>query len=170
MVSCRGEREWNHRRVNDTPDRDPRPGLVCASGSRPIGSRCPAGGHSGHLDRPGEFREARRRRDRARIWLHRGGACEALAFDSSAKLECEIASRARGQFSSSSCCGMPWSPAPMRTRFDQFGKQMVRTALETRGPVETDAEVPADTAGSTSGSCPIRRAGRCPITSVCSAA
>jgi hypothetical protein len=33
----------------------------------------------------------------------------------------------------------------MRTRFDQFGKQMVRTALETRGPVETDAEVPADT-------------------------
>ena len=35
--------------------------------------------------------------------------------------------------------------APMRTRFDQFGKQMVRTALETRGPVETDAEVPADT-------------------------
>jgi hypothetical protein len=35
--------------------------------------------------------------------------------------------------------------APMRTRFDQFGKQMVRTALETCGPVETDAEVPADT-------------------------
>jgi hypothetical protein len=35
--------------------------------------------------------------------------------------------------------------APMRTRYDQFGKQMVRTALETRGPVETDAEVPADT-------------------------
>jgi hypothetical protein len=35
--------------------------------------------------------------------------------------------------------------APMRTRFDQFGKQMVRTALESRGPVETDAEVPADT-------------------------
>jgi hypothetical protein len=34
---------------------------------------------------------------------------------------------------------------PMRTRFDQFGKQMVRTALETCGPVETDAEVPADT-------------------------
>jgi hypothetical protein len=34
---------------------------------------------------------------------------------------------------------------PMRTRFDQFGKQMVRTALEIRGPVETDAEVPADT-------------------------
>ncbi|MEO7732519.1 MAG: hypothetical protein ABIY55_16240 [Kofleriaceae bacterium] len=33
----------------------------------------------------------------------------------------------------------------MRARFDQFGKQMVRTALETRGPVETDAEVPADT-------------------------
>ena len=33
----------------------------------------------------------------------------------------------------------------MRTRFDQFGKQMVRTALETRGPVETDAEVAADT-------------------------
>lgn len=35
--------------------------------------------------------------------------------------------------------------ALMRTRFDQFGKQMVRTALESRGPVETDAEVPADT-------------------------
>ena len=35
--------------------------------------------------------------------------------------------------------------APMRTRYDQFGKQMVRTALETRGPVETDTEVPADT-------------------------
>jgi hypothetical protein len=35
--------------------------------------------------------------------------------------------------------------APMRTRYDQFGKQMVRTALEPRGPVETDAEVPADT-------------------------
>jgi hypothetical protein len=35
--------------------------------------------------------------------------------------------------------------APMRTRFDQFGKQMVRTALEIRGPVEIDAEVPADT-------------------------
>jgi hypothetical protein len=35
--------------------------------------------------------------------------------------------------------------APMRTRFDQFGKQMVRTALESCGPVETDAEVPADT-------------------------
>ncbi len=33
----------------------------------------------------------------------------------------------------------------MRTRYDQFGKQMVRTALETCGPVETDAEVPADT-------------------------
>jgi hypothetical protein len=34
---------------------------------------------------------------------------------------------------------------PMRTRYDQFGKQMVRTALEPCGPVETDAEVPADT-------------------------
>jgi hypothetical protein len=33
----------------------------------------------------------------------------------------------------------------MRTRFDQFGKQMVRDALAPRGPVETDAEVPADT-------------------------
>jgi len=40
---------------------------------------------------------------------------------------------------------MRWSPALMRTRFDQFGKQMVRTALETCGPVETDAEVAADT-------------------------
>jgi hypothetical protein len=35
--------------------------------------------------------------------------------------------------------------AAMRTRFDQFGKQMVRAALEARGPVETDAEVTADT-------------------------
>ena len=34
---------------------------------------------------------------------------------------------------------------PMRTRFDQFGKQMVRAALEPRGPIETDAEVSADT-------------------------
>jgi hypothetical protein len=33
----------------------------------------------------------------------------------------------------------------MRTRFDQFGKQMVRDALEGRSSVETDAEVPADT-------------------------
>jgi len=33
----------------------------------------------------------------------------------------------------------------MRTRYDQFGKQMVRCALPARGPVETDAEVPADT-------------------------
>jgi hypothetical protein len=33
----------------------------------------------------------------------------------------------------------------MRTRFDQFGKQLVRTAVATCGPVETDAEVPADT-------------------------
>jgi hypothetical protein len=32
----------------------------------------------------------------------------------------------------------------VRTRFDQFGKQMVRTALEIHGSVETDAEVPAD--------------------------
>jgi hypothetical protein len=33
----------------------------------------------------------------------------------------------------------------MRTRFDQFGKQMVRDALEGRCSVEADAEVPADT-------------------------
>jgi hypothetical protein len=33
----------------------------------------------------------------------------------------------------------------MRTPFDQFGKQMVRDALEGRCSVETDAEVPADT-------------------------
>ena len=32
---------------------------------------------------------------------------------------------------------------PMRTRYDQFGKQLVRTALEACGPIETDAEVPA---------------------------
>jgi hypothetical protein len=36
----------------------------------------------------------------------------------------------------------------MRTRFDQFGKQMVRNALETRGRVETDAEVWPTRAGS----------------------
>jgi hypothetical protein len=35
--------------------------------------------------------------------------------------------------------------AAMRTPFDQFGKQMVRDALEGRCAVETDAEVPADT-------------------------
>jgi len=35
--------------------------------------------------------------------------------------------------------------AAMRTRFDQFGKQMVRDALEGLCAVETDAEVPADT-------------------------
>lgn len=33
----------------------------------------------------------------------------------------------------------------MYTRFDQFGKQMVRAALAMRGSIETDAEVPADT-------------------------
>jgi hypothetical protein len=33
----------------------------------------------------------------------------------------------------------------MRTRFDQFGKQLVRSAVAARGSVETDAEVPADT-------------------------
>ena len=33
----------------------------------------------------------------------------------------------------------------MRARFDQCGKQTDRAALTTRGPVETDAEVPADT-------------------------
>jgi hypothetical protein len=32
----------------------------------------------------------------------------------------------------------------MRTRFDQAGKQIVWTALAPHGPVETDAEVPAD--------------------------
>jgi hypothetical protein len=36
-------------------------------------------------------------------------------------------------------------PAWIRTRFDQFGKQMVRSAIAARGSVETDAEVPADT-------------------------
>jgi hypothetical protein len=35
--------------------------------------------------------------------------------------------------------------AAMRTPFDQFGKQMVREAIEGRYSVETDAEVPADT-------------------------
>jgi hypothetical protein len=33
----------------------------------------------------------------------------------------------------------------MRTPYDQLGKQMVRNAVEHCGPVETDAEVPADT-------------------------
>jgi hypothetical protein len=35
--------------------------------------------------------------------------------------------------------------APMRNRYDQFGKQMVRAALEGHCAVETDAEVPAET-------------------------
>jgi len=35
--------------------------------------------------------------------------------------------------------------AQLRTPFDRFGKQMVRAALELRGSVETDAEVPAET-------------------------
>ena len=35
--------------------------------------------------------------------------------------------------------------AVMRARYDWFGKQMVRDALEGRCSVETDAEVPADT-------------------------
>jgi hypothetical protein len=35
--------------------------------------------------------------------------------------------------------------APMRTRYDQFGKQMVRAALEAGGAIETDAEVAVDT-------------------------
>jgi len=51
--------------------------------------------------------------------------------------------------------------APMRTRFDQFGKQMVRTALENRGPVETDAEVAAlDSRKESLGSGLIARAAR----------
>lgn len=33
----------------------------------------------------------------------------------------------------------------MRTRFDQFGKQMIGNGLEDRFQIETDAEVPADT-------------------------
>jgi flagellar biosynthesis/type III secretory pathway protein FliH len=32
-----------------------------------------------------------------------------------------------------------------RTRFDEFGKQLVRAALEDRGSVKIDVEVPADT-------------------------
>ena len=35
--------------------------------------------------------------------------------------------------------------APMRTRYDQLGKQMIRDAIEGHCFVETDAEVPADT-------------------------
>ncbi|MEO7731704.1 MAG: hypothetical protein ABIY55_12080 [Kofleriaceae bacterium] len=60
------------------------------------------------------------------------------------KLMRKIASRVRDRFlrlHAAACHGR----RAMRTRFDQFGKQMVRTALEARGPVETDAEVPADT-------------------------
>ena len=34
---------------------------------------------------------------------------------------------------------------PMRTRYDQFCKQMIRTELEISGLIETDAEVAADT-------------------------
>jgi hypothetical protein len=33
----------------------------------------------------------------------------------------------------------------MRTRYDQLCKQMIRTGLDTSGPIETDAEVAADT-------------------------
>jgi len=40
---------------------------------------------------------------------------------------------------------MPSPPAFTRTRFDRFGKQLVRAAVATCGPVETDAEVPAET-------------------------
>jgi hypothetical protein len=40
---------------------------------------------------------------------------------------------------------MSSTPTWIRTRFDQFGKQLVRNAVATCGPVETDAEVPADT-------------------------
>ena len=43
------------------------------------------------------------------------------------------------------CAARVQGSPPMRTRYDQFGKQMVRTAVIARGPVETDAEVPADT-------------------------
>ena len=35
--------------------------------------------------------------------------------------------------------------APMRTGFDQFGKQMVRTALETCGPPSTITHTPSST-------------------------
>src|SRR5262249_26761550 len=40
---------------------------------------------------------------------------------------------------------VPMMLAPMRNRYDQFGKQMVRAALEGHCAVETDAEVPAET-------------------------
>jgi len=40
---------------------------------------------------------------------------------------------------------MPSTRALPRTRFDLFGKQMVRAAVAACGPVETDAEVHADT-------------------------
>ena len=37
------------------------------------------------------------------------------------------------------------TPTWTRTRFDRFGKELVRSAVAARGAVETDAEVPADT-------------------------
>ena len=40
---------------------------------------------------------------------------------------------------------MSSTPTWIRTRFDQFSKQLVRNAVATSGSVETDAEVPADT-------------------------
>jgi hypothetical protein len=40
---------------------------------------------------------------------------------------------------------VPMLGLAMRNRFDQFGKQMVRTALEGCCTIETDAEVPAET-------------------------
>ena len=58
--------------------------------------------------------------------------------------------------------------APMRTRFDQFGKQMVHAALETCGPVETDAEVPADTRRIDLWFMPDPARESVPITSACS--
>ena len=69
---------------------------------------------------------------------------QSICVRSSAKLERELPAVFVARFFAFTLLHVMVA-APMRTRFDQFGKQMVRTALETRGPVETDAEVPADT-------------------------
>jgi hypothetical protein len=122
---------------------EPWPGLVCASSSRPSGSRCPVSGHSGQPASLGEPRGQVASWPSARLATPRQ-CVRSIGLDHSAKLEREIASRSWPMlfvFTLSHAM----VATPMRTRFDQLGKQMVRTALETRGPVETDAEVPADT-------------------------
>jgi hypothetical protein len=107
--------------------------------SWPIGSCCPVSGHSGQPDKPGELREAMRRRGRARSWLHRVGTCEASGVDRSAKLDPKLPVVFVANFFAFTL-RHAMVAAAMRTRYDQFGKQMVRIALEAGGAVETDAE------------------------------